>query len=87
MGGRHDRTRPIEQRLICCDCCGRTFLLAYERNVLGMTLSSSLITVVFVQCPWGHCNYEQGVLVPYEGQDVRVEVWLGQPRTVRRPGL
>ena len=84
MGSRHDRTRPIEQRLSSCDVCGRTFLLSYERNVLGVTLASSVITVVFVECPWGRCNGVQGVLVPYEGRDVRVEVWLGQPRTVSR---
>ena len=84
MGSRHDRTRPIEQRLGSCDFCGRTFVLSYERNVVGVTLASSRITVVFVRCPWGRCNGVQGVLVPDEGCDVRVEVWLGQPRTVIR---
>ena len=85
MGSRHDRTRPIEQRLSNCDFCGRTFVLSYERNILGVTLASSVIAIVFVECPWGRCYGVQGVLVPYEGQDVRVEVWLGQPRTVSRP--
>ena len=85
MGSRHDRTRPIEQRLSSCDACGRTFVLSYERSVLGLTLASSVITVVFVECPWGRCNGVQGVLVPFEGQDVQVEVWLGQPRTVSQP--
>jgi hypothetical protein len=84
VGSRHDRSRPIEQRLSCCDACGRTFVLSYERNGLGLTLASSVLAVVRVQCPWGHCGCVQGVLVPYEGRDVGVSVWLGQPRTVDR---
>ena len=59
-------------------------MLSYERNVLGVTLASSVIAVVWVECPWGRCNRAQAVLVPYEGRDVQVEVWLGQPRTVSR---
>ena len=87
MGTRHDRTRPIEQRQTSCDGCGRTYVLCYGRNGLGVTLASSVIAVAFVQCPWGHCYHVQGVLVPYEGRDdVSVSVWLGQPLQVdRRP--
>jgi hypothetical protein len=36
-----------------------------------------------VECPWGSCDAIQYVLVPYEGRDVGVEVWLGQTRTPR----
>jgi hypothetical protein len=84
VGSRHDRTRPVEQRLTWCDLCGRTFVLTYERNVVGVTLASSVITVARVECPWGGCDAIQYVLVPYEGRDVGVEVWLGQTRTPRR---
>jgi hypothetical protein len=73
-----------EQRLTCCERCGRTFVLSYARNGLGNTLANSVMTTAWVHCPWGDCNRFQPVLVPLEGSGASVEVWLGQPRAAAR---
>jgi hypothetical protein len=68
---------PLEQRLVRCDACGRTFVLSYRRPDASEALRNAVVTSQRVRCPLPECKHPQLVIVPIGGHEVHTLEWLG----------
>jgi hypothetical protein len=67
---------PVEQRLLRCDVCGRTFVLSYRR-LDPQPLSGNVVRSEYAKCPRPECGSKQPVLVPMDAHGVATFEWFG----------
>ena len=68
---------PLEQRLLRCDACSRTFVLSYRRPDISQALRATVVRSERVWCPRPECRRPQPVIVPIDGHGVTTLEWLG----------